>query len=46
MKDQFYNMFNAVGELTVREIATNICMSAVLGFVIFLSFYISHRGAI
>ncbi len=46
MKDQIYNMFNAVGELTVREIATNICMSAVLGFVIFLSYYISHRGTI
>ena len=46
MKDQIYNMFNAVGELTVQEIATNICMSAVLGFVIFLSYYISHRGTI
>ena len=46
MKDQIYNLFNAVGELTVREIATNIIMSAILGFVIFLSYYISHRGTI
>ena len=46
MKDQIYNLFENTGNLTVQQIATNILMSAVLGFFIFISYAFSHRGTI
>lgn len=46
MKDKLYNLFAAGGELTIQEIAANIGMAAVLGFVIFISYAITHRGTI
>lgn len=46
MKDQIYNLFENMGNLTVQQIATNILMSAVLGFFIFISYAFSHRGTI
>ena len=46
MKDQIYNLFENMGNLTVQQIATNILMSAVLGFFIFISYAFSHRGII
>ena len=39
-------MFQTSGQLTLPEVTVNIVMSAVLGFFIFLSYAISHRGTI
>ena len=39
-------MFQTSGQLTLEEVTVNIVMSAVLGFFIFLSYAISHRGTI
>lgn len=46
MKNEVLNMFQTSGQLTLQEAAANIVMSAVLGFFIFLSYAISHRGTI
>ena len=46
MKNEILNMFQTSGQLTLQEVAVNIVMSAVLGFFIFLSYAISHRGTI
>lgn len=46
MKDKLYNIFANAGELTAEQVIANIAMAALLGFVIFLSYYISHRGTI
>ena len=46
MKDKLYNLFASSGELTNLEVTTNILMAAILGFLIFISYYISHRGTI
>lgn len=46
MKDQLFNLFESSGDLSVQDVTTNIMMAAVLGFVIFISYYISHRGTI
>jgi uncharacterized membrane protein YhiD involved in acid resistance len=39
-------MLHTSGQLTLQEAAAHIVMSAVLGFFIFLSYAISHRGTI
>ena len=46
MKDKLFNLFESTGELTVKEISGNILMAALLGFLIFVSYFISHRGTI
>ena len=46
MKDKLFQVFESAGELSVQDVATNIVMAAVLGFVIFVSYYITHRGTI
>ena len=46
MKDKLFNLFESTGELTLKEICGNIIMAALLGFLIFISYYISHRGTI
>ena len=46
MKNEILNMFRTSGQLTLEEVTVNIVMSAVLGFFIFLSYAISHRGTI
>lgn len=46
MKEKLYGLFENAGELTVREVTANILMAAALGFLIYLSYYISHRGTI
>ena len=46
MKDKLFNLFESAGELTLKEICGNIIMAALLGFLIFISYYISHRGTI
>lgn len=46
MKNEMLNLFQTSGQLTLQEVTVNIVMSAVLGFFIFLSYAISHRGTI
>ena len=46
MKEKLFNLFVSTGELTIREICGNIAMAALLGFMIYISYYISHRGTI
>lgn len=46
MREQLYTLFKDAGNLSLQDIATNIVMSAVLGFVIFISYLITHRGTI
>ena len=46
MKEQLYNLFESSGELALQDIVANILMAALLGFVIFISYFISHRGTI
>ena len=46
MKEQLYQLINNTGDLGWQEMITNIGMSAVLGFLIFTSYYITHRGTI
>ena len=46
MKEKLFNLFVSTGELTIREICGNIAVAALLGFMIYISYYISHRGTI
>lgn len=46
MKDKLFNLFESTGELTLNVICANIIMAALLGFLIYISYYISHRGTI
>lgn len=46
MKDKLFNLFESSGEMGLMEICGNIAMSAVLGFLIYISYYISHKGTI
>lgn len=46
MKDKLFELFETSGELHIGTVALNITMSAVLGFLIFVSYYITHRGTI
>ncbi|MBR2406482.1 MAG: DUF4956 domain-containing protein [Clostridia bacterium] len=46
MKDKLFEIFKTSGELKLETVALNIAMAAVLGFLIFVSYYITHRGTI
>jgi len=46
MKDKLFELFETNGELHLETGALNISMAAVLGFLIFVSYYITHRGTI
>lgn len=46
MKDQLFNLFGSMKELSLETIALNIGMAAVIGFFIFISYYITHKGTI
>lgn len=46
MKEQIYNLLSNSGNMTWQTILMNIGASAVLGFFIFVSYFISHRGTI
>lgn len=46
MKDQLFELFETNGELQIGTVALHISMAAVLGFLIFVSYYITHRGTI
>ena len=46
MREQIYSLFSNPADMTWEQILMNISAAAVLGFVIFISYYISHRGTI
>ena len=46
MKDKLFNLFENTGELTIEQVSANILMAAVLGFLIFISYFITHNGTI
>lgn len=46
MKDKLFELYETNGELHLETVALNISMAAVLGFLIFVSYYITHRGTI
>ena len=46
MKDKLFELFETNGEQQVGTVALHISMAAVLGFLIFVSYYITHRGTI
>lgn len=46
MKDKLFELFETNGELQIGTVALHISMAAVLGFLIFVSYYITHRGTI
>ena len=46
MKDKLFELFETNGELQIDTVALHISMAAVLGFLIFVSYYITHRGTI
>lgn len=46
MKEKLFELIEHQNNLSVQEILLNIAMSAVLGFLIFISYLITHRGTI
>ena len=46
MKEEILNLIKGQQSLTWQEIVMNIVFSAILGAVIYLSYYITHRGTI
>ena len=46
MKNQLIEIFKSSGDLTLTTVTLNIAMAALMGFVIFVSYWISHRGTI
>lgn len=46
MRQKIYTLFTNPGEMTWESILLNISAAAVLGFFIFISYFISHRGTI
>lgn len=46
MKSQIFNLIKDQSTLSWEQIAANILVSGILGFLIFISYMISHRGTI
>lgn len=46
MKDVIYDLIRNQSSLTLQQIIAHIVASAILGFIIYISYYISHRGTI
>lgn len=46
MREQIFHLFTSSKDLTLTQIILNIAVAAVIGFFIFLSYAISHRGTI
>jgi uncharacterized membrane protein YhiD involved in acid resistance len=46
MKEEFLNLIKGQQNLTWQAIVMNIVFSAILGAVIYLSYYLTHRGTI
>ena len=46
MKEQIYKLISTPGDMSWETILMNIGAAAILGFFIFISYFISHRGTI
>lgn len=46
MKEQIYNLFTEQSEMSWQDILMNISAAAIIGFFIFISYFISHKGTI
>ena len=46
MKQYLYNLLRNQGDLTWEQVLLNIAVSILIGLVIYVSYYISHRGTI
>ena len=46
MRSQIFNLIKEQSTLSCEQIAANILVSGILGFLIFISYMISHRGTI
>ncbi|MGN0405595.1 MAG: DUF4956 domain-containing protein [Bariatricus sp.] len=46
MREKIYSLFTNQADMTWEQILMNLCMAALLGFLIYLSYAISHRGTI
>jgi len=46
MREKLFELIEHQNNLTVQEILLNIGMSALLGFLIYISYYITHRGTV
>ena len=46
MKEVIYDLIRNQSTLTWQQIVANIVASAIMGFLIYVSYYISHRGTI
>jgi len=46
LRTQIYNLIKEQSTLTLEQIAANIAVAAIIGFIIFVSYFISHKGTI
>lgn len=46
MREKIYSLFSNPSDMTWEQILMNISAAAVLGFLIFISYFITHRGTI
>lgn len=46
MREKIFNLFTETSDMTWENILINILVAAALGFFVFISYYISHRGTI
>lgn len=46
MKEQIYSLFTEQSEMSWQDILMNISAAAIIGFFIFISYFISHKGTI
>jgi len=46
MRNQIFNLIKEQSALTPQQIATNILVAGIIGFMIFVSYLVSHRGTI
>ena len=46
MKSEIFNLIKDQSMLSLEQVAANILVSGILGFLIFISYMISHRGTI
>lgn len=46
MKETIYDLLSKQGDMTWQQITAHICVSVLLGLLIFISYAISHKGTI
>ena len=46
MREQIYSLFANQSDMTWEQVLMNLCAAVLLGFLIFISYAISHRGTI